>query len=61
MVIGKPEIVTQKRVIEFFCNELGYRYLGDWSDRANSNIEEKLLTDWLTKERIFPSRRSTAL
>ena len=61
MVIGKPEIVTQKRVIEFFCNELGYRYLGDWSDRANSNIEEKLLTDWLTKSGYSPAQINRAL
>jgi type I restriction enzyme R subunit len=46
--IGKPERVTQDRVIALFREELGYRYLGDWSDRAaNSNIEEKLLTEYL--------------
>ena len=38
--IGKPERVTQERVIALFRDELGYRYLGDWSDRAaNSNID----------------------
>ncbi len=41
--IGKPERATQNRVIALFRDELGYRYLGDWSDRAsNSNIEEGL-------------------
>ncbi|MEO1564088.1 MAG: HsdR family type I site-specific deoxyribonuclease [Pseudomonadota bacterium] len=46
--VGKPEIVTQKRVIALFRDELGYRYLGDRSDREdNSNIEESLLTDFL--------------
>jgi type I restriction enzyme R subunit len=50
MVVGKPEIVTQKRVINLFQHELGYRYLGDWTDRAdNSNIEEVLLKDHLQK------------
>src|SRR3989304_4947773 len=50
MVIGKPERETQNRVITLFREELGYRYLGDWTDRAsNSNIEEGLLTTWLTK------------
>ena len=43
--IGKPERVTQKRVLALFRDELGYRYLGDWTDRPdNSNIEEKVLS-----------------
>ena len=47
--IGKPERVTQNRVIALFRDELHYRYLGDWTDRQdNSNIEEKLLGDYLT-------------
>jgi len=50
MVVGKPERATQNRVIDLFHEELGYRYLGDWTDRAsNSNIEEGLLDDWLKK------------
>src|SRR3972149_6639863 len=50
MAVGKPEIVTQKRVINLFQHELGYRYLGDWTDRAgNSDIEEVLLKDHLQK------------
>ncbi len=37
--IGKPERETQNRVIALLHDELGYRYLGNWSDRANnSNI-----------------------
>lgn len=48
MGIGKPERITQNRVVRLFCDELGYRYLGDWSEReGNSNIEEGLLADWL--------------
>ncbi len=48
--IGRPERATQKRVVKLFRDELGYRYLGDWSDRAgNSNIEEGLLTTWLRR------------
>ena len=43
--VGQPERATQNRVIALFRDELGYRYLGDWTDRAdNSNIEESLLT-----------------
>ena len=50
MAIGKPERATQKRVIDLFRDELGYRYLGDWTDRAgNSNIEDGLLSAWLTE------------
>lgn len=48
--IDKPERVTQNRVIALFHDELGYSYLGDWTDRyGNSNIEEGLLTDYLTR------------
>jgi type I restriction enzyme R subunit len=48
--LGQPERATQNRVITLFRDELGYRYLGDWIDRAgNSNIEEGLLSAWLTK------------
>ena len=48
--VGQPERATQNRVIALLCDELGYRYLGDWTDRdGNSNVEEKVLTAWLTK------------
>ena len=48
--LGQPERATQNRVIALFRDELGYRYLGDWGDRdGNSNIEESLLSAWLTK------------
>ena len=47
---GQSERATQNRVIALFHNELRYRYLGDWADRPNnSNIEESLLTAFLTK------------
>ena len=46
--VAAPERATQNRVIALFCDELGYRYLGDWTDRTtNSNIEEALLASWL--------------
>jgi len=48
MSIDRPERETQNRVIALFQNELGYRYLGDWKDRANSNIEEEILASFLT-------------
>jgi type I restriction enzyme R subunit len=60
--VGQPERATQRRVIALFCNELGYRYLGDWSDRAgNSNIEEAILTAWLAKRGTSPAHISDAL
>ena len=60
--IGKPERATQNRVVKLFCDELGYRYLGDWADRAgNSNVEEGLLTEYLTSVGYTPPQISTAL
>ena len=44
-IVGQPERGTQSRVDGIFRDELGYRYLGDWTDRSgNSNIEEALLS-----------------
>jgi type I restriction enzyme R subunit len=61
-LIGQPERATQNRVIALFRAELGYRYLGDWSDRdINSNIEEELLSAWLTKSGYTPAQISTTL
>ena len=54
--IGQPERATQNRVIALFRDELDYRYLGDWTDRdGNSNIEEGLLSAWLTKNGYTPA------
>ncbi|MCG2741138.1 MAG: HsdR family type I site-specific deoxyribonuclease [Syntrophaceae bacterium] len=59
--IGQAERVTQNRVIALFCDELGYRYLGDWTDRdGNSNIEEILLSAWLIKSGYTPAQISVA-
>ena len=60
--IGKPERATQNRVITLFRDELGYRYLGDWADRdGNSNIEEGLLTAYLTRNGYSAAQISIAL
>ena len=60
--VGSPERNTQTRVIVLFSDILGYRYLGDRSDRANnSNIEEGLLTDWLRNSGYTPAQISRAL
>jgi type I restriction enzyme R subunit len=59
--IGKPERATQKRVIELFRDELGYRFLGDWSDRDNSNIDDDLVTASLTRRGYDGAQISAAL
>ncbi|BFU89322.1 MAG: restriction endonuclease [Nitrospira sp.] len=60
--VGQPERATQNRIIALFRDELGYRYLGDWSDRAgNSNIEEGLLSTYLTKTGYTQPQISRAL
>jgi type I restriction enzyme R subunit len=47
-LVGMNERATQDRVLTLFKDELGYRYLGDWSDRGdNDNVKESLLRPWL--------------
>ena len=49
--VGQREIRTQRRVIEFCRDTLGYAYLGHWKDRqGNANIEEDLLAAWLRRQ-----------
>ena len=60
--IGKPERVTQNRVIALLRDGLAYRYLGDWTDRPdNSNIEESLLTTYLTKRGYTTAQISSTI
>jgi type I restriction enzyme R subunit len=60
--IGQPERATQERIIALFRVELGYRDLGDWTDRdGNSNIEAGLLTTYLTRSGYTPAQISVAL
>jgi len=60
--VGAPERATQNRVIALFRDELRYRYLGDRTDRdGNSNIEEGLLSAWLTKRGYTPAQIGVAL
>jgi type I restriction enzyme R subunit len=62
MNIGKPERTTQERIVTVFRDELNYHYLGDWTDRDdNSNIEESLLTEWLTRNGYTQAQISIAL
>lgn len=60
--IGKPERETQDRVIALFEDELGYTYLGDWTERDdNSNIEDGLLAANLAKRAYSKGAISGAL
>ncbi len=60
--LGQPERATQDRVIALFRDELGYRHLGDRADRDdNSNIEEGLLSAWLTNSGYTPAQIGVAL
>ena len=46
--VGEREVHTQQRVVAFLLDALGYRYLGQWRDRAgNSNIERSEASNWL--------------
>lgn len=61
MGVGQREKATQKRVIRLFAQELGYTYLGDFTERKNSNIETELLTKFLTRKGYSPVLISRAL
>lgn len=51
MSIGQKEKVTQNRVIKLFVSELGYTYLGNFTERKNSNIEIELLEKFLVRKK----------
>jgi type I restriction enzyme R subunit len=59
--IGQTESATQKRLIELFRDELGYTFLGDWTDRENSNIEESHLSAYLTRRGYSAAQISRTL
>lgn len=60
--IGQSERATQNRILALFHDELGYNHLGDWTDRPNnSNIEDGLLTTYLTKSGYSSGQISRAL
>ena len=43
--IGQAERITQNRLIALFCDELGYRYLGYWTDRDGNR--GRVLTEFV--------------
>jgi len=60
--VGQIERKTQQRVVKLFREQLGYAYLGDWTDReGNANIEPELLRAWLTRQGIEDALITRAL
>lgn len=48
--VGQGERRTQTRILDLFVKDLGYKYLGNWEKRENSNVETGLLTNFLKKK-----------
>ncbi|MFQ5329955.1 MAG: type I restriction endonuclease subunit R [Thermodesulfobacteriota bacterium] len=60
--VGQIERITQNRVVQLFEKELDYDYLGNREERPdNSNIEEKLLSKYLTEREYSPTHITRAL
>ena len=52
--VGQIEKKTQQRVVRLFRDQLGYDYLGDWTERdGNRNIEEDLLRAFLREKQGY--------
>ncbi len=53
-VVGQIEKRTQQRIVKLFREQLGYEYLGDWTDRdGNRNVEEGLLRTFLREKQLY--------
>jgi hypothetical protein len=37
--VGQIEKKTQRRVVKLLCGQLGYDYLGDWSERGAAAVD----------------------
>ena len=49
--VGQLERATQQRVVKLFQDQLGYEYLGNWSDRVgNRNIDDALARHFLKEQ-----------
>jgi len=60
--VGQIERLTQNRIVMLFKNELEYTYLGNWEDHPNnSNLEESLVTEYLTEKGYSTALISKAL
>lgn len=53
--VGQIERKTQDRIVDLFCKDLGYEYLGNWEKReGNSNIEREYLIKFLKNKQGYP-------
>jgi type I restriction enzyme R subunit len=60
--VGQRERATQQRVIDLLQNRLGYRFLGNYKDRAgNRNVEPELVSAWLRRRGIGEALITRAL
>jgi len=60
--VGQIERATQSRIVQLFQEQLQYRYLGNLEkEEENSNVNEALLTAYLTKKGHSASLISKAL
>ncbi|MCX6583341.1 MAG: type I restriction endonuclease subunit R [Candidatus Aminicenantes bacterium] len=60
--VGQIERKTQDRIITLFQQQLGYRCLGNWSQRENNrNIETAILQEYLTKKGCSPELTRKAI
>ena len=46
--VGQRKPVTQRHVVAFVQDTLGYVYLGHWKD-CDSNSKKTLFTGWLSR------------
>ena len=52
--VGQIEKKAQQRVLRLFREQLGYDYLGDWTEReGNRNIEENVLRTFLREKQSY--------
>ena len=57
--VGEREICTQRRVVAFPREALGYGWLGHWQDRTgNRNVEPRLARNWLERFRATTTESS---
>ena len=51
--VGQRATLIQRRVLGFFKDALGYRYLGHWKDRTVTSTRRRKCA-WTREERLWP-------